>query len=449
MTVEHGLLFPGDFLWGTATAAYQVEGAVAEDGRGPSVWDTFSHRPGTTFEGATGDVACDHYHRWREDVALMTGLGAGAYRFSVAWPRVQPDGRGAVNPAGLDFYDRLVDALHEAGIAACPTLFHWDLPQPLEDDGGWMLRDTAARFADYAGLVAERLADRVTHWFTLNEPFVHAVFGYGFGVHAPGRTLMLDCFPAMHHQLLAHGLAARSLRAAGAASIGIVHNLAPAQPLTDTAGDRLAAEIIDTLHNRTFCDPVLLGRYPDLPPGGPAVDRSCVRDGDLELVAAPIDVLGVNYYAPDVVKAAGEGNPLGFELTDLPGAQHTAMGWPVVPDGLRRLLVGLRDRYGDALPPVLVTENGAAYDDHVGPDGSVDDQDRIAYLDAHLRAVRAAMDAGVDVRGYFVWSLLDNFEWADGYAKRFGLVHVDYATQRRTPKASYGWLRDLLRAQRT
>ncbi|GGO65256.1 GH1 family beta-glucosidase [Nonomuraea cavernae] len=424
------------FLWGTATAAYQIEGAVAEDGRGVSIWDTFAHEPGRVRDGHTGDVACDHYHRWREDLGLLTDLGVNAYRFSIAWPRIQPDGAGAPNPAGLGFYERLVDGLLAAGITPVPTLFHWDLPQALEDRGGWLDRDTAERFSEYAGVVAERLADRVPMWITLNEPFVHMAFGYGMGVHAPGRALLLDALPVAHHQLLGHGLAVQALRAAGAGQVLITNNCTPVWPASDSEEDLAAAAAYDALHNRLFNDPVLLGSYPDLSAYGTEVE---VRDGDLATISAPLDGLGVNYYNPTRI-AAPTGDGLPFSDVGVTGYPTTAFGWPVVPDGLRELLTGLRQRYGTALPPVYVTENGCSQPDELTPAG-VDDQARIAYLDGHIDAVERARREGVDVRGYFVWSLLDNFEWAEGYHQRFGLVHVDFATQRRTPKASYHWLR--------
>ena len=423
--------FPPDFQWGVATAAFQIEGATGEDGRGVSVWDTFCREPGRIRDGHHADVACDHYHRWSEDLDLIKGLGARAYRFSIAWPRVQPDGRGAVNAKGLDFYDRLVDGLAERDIAAAVTLFHWDLPQPLEDAGGWLSRDTAARFAEYAAIVAERLADRVGLWITLNEPMVVMAYGYAFGMHAPGKALMLDALPVAHHQLLAHGLATTALRDAGARKIGIANHFMPARAAKPE--DAAAAQAFDNLLNWQFTDPILHGRYPDV-----GADLPHVRDGDLATIAAPIDVLGVNYYNAMGVAAPPEGDPLPFTMTELPGVPVTGMGWPVVPDGLRDLLLTLKDRYGDALPPIQITESGCSYDE------SLDDQHRVDYLDAHIGAVRAAMDAGVDVRGYYVWSLMDNFEWNEGYDPRFGLVHVDYATQRRTPRASYAWYRDLI-----
>jgi beta-glucosidase len=430
------------FLWGTATAAYQIEGAVTEDGRGASIWDTFTHEPGRTRDGHTGDVACDHYHRWREDVALMSGLGVNAYRFSIAWPRVQPLGTGPANAKGLDFYERLVDALLEAGIQPVPTLFHWDLPQALQDRGGWLNREISEMFAEYAANVAHRLADRVPLWITLNEPFVHMAFGYAMGVHAPGEALLTGALPAAHHQLLAHGLAVRALRAAGVAQVAITNNCTPVWPASQREPDLRAAEAYDILHNRLFNEPILLGKYPDLSAYVPTLD--VVRDGDLDVIATPLDALGINYYNPTRIAApTSEGLP--FTDAGITGYPTTAFGWPIVPDGLRELLTGLKARYGAALPPILITENGCSNDDTV----TVDDQARIAFLEGHIAAMRQAMEEGVDVRGYFVWSLLDNFEWAEGYHQRFGLVHVDFATQCRTPKASYAWLKGFLERQNT
>ncbi|MEV5409077.1 GH1 family beta-glucosidase [Thermopolyspora sp. NPDC052614] len=429
-----------DMLWGAASAAYQIEGAPDEDGKGPSIWDVFSHLPGHIRDGQNGDVACDHYHRWREDVELLAGLGVNAYRFSVSWPRVLPTGRGAVNHAGLDFYDRLVDALCERSIAPALTLFHWDLPQALEEKGGWLNRDTAAYFADYAGIVADRLADRVPLWITLNEPFVHMAYGYALGLHAPGHALLTDALPTAHHQLLAHGLAVRELRARNAGRVLLTNNCTPVWPASRAPEDLAAADAYDTLHNRLFNDPVLLGRYPDLSAYGTDL-APVVRDGDLELIAAPLDGLGVNYYNPTRI-AAPDAPGLPFQDAGITGYPTTAFGWPVVPDGLRELLAGLRARYGPALPPIYVTENGCSQPDVPDERGTIDDRARIAYLDGHLAALDAARAEGVDVRGYFVWSLTDNFEWAEGHHQRFGLVHVDYATQRRTPKASYHWYRE-------
>ncbi|WP_329577593.1 GH1 family beta-glucosidase [Kitasatospora sp. NBC_01250] len=440
---------PVAFRWGASTAAYQVEGAVDEDGRGPSIWDVFTARPGAVRDSRTGEIACDHYHRHTEDVALMRDLGLDGYRFSIAWPRIQPTGAGSANPAGLGFYDRLVDDLLAVGISPLPTLFHWDLPQALEEGGGWLARDTAYRFAEYTEIVADRLGDRVPAWITLNEPFVHMVYGYALGIHAPGRTLMLDALPVAHHQLLGHALAAEVLHERGHAVV-IANNLSPVWPASDAAADMAAAAAYDVLHNRLFTDPLLLGRYPDLSAYGVSPDLGgCVRPGDLELIAASgLDGLGVNYYNPTRIAAPTDPGGLPFTEAEITGVPRTAFGWPVVPDGLRELLVGLRDRYGDALPPITITENGCSVADRPAPDGTIPDQPRIDYLAGHLDALAAAIAEGVDVRGYFTWSLLDNFEWAEGFSQRFGLVHVDFATQLRTPKASYAWYRDLIAAHR-
>ncbi|MFL6077190.1 MAG: GH1 family beta-glucosidase [Mycobacteriales bacterium] len=455
--------FPDGFEFGVATAAYQIEGAVTEDGRGPSIWDTFTHTPGRVKTGETGDVACDHYHRWPEDIRLMADLGVTSYRFSLAWPRVQPAGSGPVNPKGLDFYSRLVDGLLEAGIAPAATLYHWDLPQPLEDAGGWLTRATAERFAEYAGIVAERLGDRVARWITLNEPFCSAIYGYAVGRHAPGRDLGLGALPAVHHLLLGHGLAVPVLRAASpGVPVGITLNLTPPYPVEDTDADAAAATRADAWINGMYLDPVLRGRYP-----GQGVDAAfdalgVVESGDLTTMAAPLDFLGVNYYAPIQVRdpAAGPasdderlgalGAALGFGVVEYPPeVRRTGFDWPVVPEAFSDLLSGLRDRYGPDLPPIHITENGSAWPDTPGPDGRVDDPDRVAYLDSHLGAVRSALADGVDVRGYYVWSLIDNFEWAEGTSQRFGLVHVDYDTQRRTPKASYDYYRDFITTHRS
>jgi beta-glucosidase len=445
--------FPEGFLWGASTAAYQIEGAVAEDGRGPSIWDTFCHTPGRTKDGDTGDVAADHYHRWAEDVRLLADLGVNAYRFSVAWPRVQPSGSGPVNTSGLDFYDRLVDGLAQHGIAALPTLYHWDLPQVLENDGGWVNRETAYRFADYAALVADRLGDRVKSWITLNEPFVQMAFGYALGLHAPGRTLGVDALPVAHHQLLAHGLAAAQLRERGLGVL-IANNCTPVTPASDSDADAYAAEAYDVLHNRLFNDPLLLGRYPDLSILGFTGEPPFVQDGDLDLIATPLDGLGINYYNPTIAGFAAPDSPnpplldgLPLTLHPIPDVPTTAFGWPVVPSGLTDLLTGLRTQYADALPPIYITENGCSTHDTPAVDGTIHDNARIDFLAAHLRALHDAMDAGVDVRGYLTWSLIDNFEWAEGYSQRFGLVRVDYETQRRIPKDSYHWLRGILAAQ--
>jgi beta-glucosidase len=451
--------FPPDFVFGAATAAFQIEGATREDGRGPSIWDTFVRRPGAVLGGDTGDVACDHYHRYREDIALLKELGVRSYRFSVSWPRVQPTGSGPSNAAGLDFYERLVDGLLDAGIEPAVTLYHWDLPQALEDEGGWRNRDTAHRFADYARLVAETLADRVPRWITLNEPWCSAFLGYGNGHHAPGAREGTQALAAAHHLLLGHGLSVPVLREAGAREVGITLNPDHVTPATSDPKDVAAALRAETQRNLMWTEPLLRGCYADSEDDtweDLIRQQSFRRDGDLGIIAAPLDFLGVNYYTPSVVRDAPyrEEDPLSrtaddnrFEGVGIPRARHTAMDWPVVPHTLRDLLVGLRERYGAALPPIHITENGSAENDVPEPDGAVHDTDRISYLDGHLRSVAAAIADGVDVRGYSVWSLLDNFEWAYGYGKRFGLVYVDYASQRRIPKDSFRWYQALIAAQ--
>lgn len=440
-------------MYGVSTAAYQIEGAVDEDGRGASIWDMFCAEPGRIRNGETGDVACDHYHRYAEDVSLMSDLGIDIYRFSIAWPRIQPDGQGAVNSAGLDFYDRLVDDLVAAGIRPAVTLYHWDLPQALEDTGGWLNRDTVAHFAEYASIVAERLGDRVHMWMPINEPVVVTMFGHALGTHAPGKQLLFDALPVAHHQLLGHGLAVQALRGEGAQNIGIASNHQPTWAASESDADQQAATAYDTLINWMFADPILRGTYPngigDGMPGPVAAD--------LEIISEPLDWYGINYYQPTLVGAPGSAQApsptsegaampdgLPFELAQIPDAPTTDFGWAIAPEGLTQVLTEFRDRYGDELPPVYVTESGCSYHDRVEPDGAVHDQLRIEYHDAHLRAVSDAIAAGVDVRGYIAWSLLDNFEWAEGYTERFGLVHVDFDTQRRTTKDSYHWFQELL-----
>ncbi|MFI6941842.1 GH1 family beta-glucosidase [Streptomyces sp. NPDC050418] len=463
--------FPPGFLWGAATAAYQIEGAAQEDGRTPSIWDTFSRTPGKVLGGDTGDVACDHYHRFRDDVRLMAELGLGAYRFSVSWPRVQPTGRGPAVQRGLDFYRALVDELLEHGITPMATLYHWDLPQDLETafpsgssaGGGWPERDTAERFAEYAGIVGEALGDRVELWSTLNEPWCSAFLGYGSGVHAPGRTDDVAALRAAHHLNLGHGLATRALRAVlpARARVGIALNPSAVRPLTDAPADRDAQRRIDALANRIFSGPLLKGAYPAdlLADTAHITDWSFVRSDDLATIKNPLDFLGINYYAPAVVSATSDPTAPRADghnsssHSPWPGADSvafhrapgelTAMEWPVDPTGLTDLLL----QYTAEAPgvPLFVTENGAAFDDRVGEDGSVHDPDRVRYLHGHLSAVHAAIRQGADVRGYFLWSLLDNFEWAYGYSKRFGAVYVDYETQARTPKTSARWYAEAAR----
>ncbi|MBV9832470.1 MAG: beta-glucosidase [Marmoricola sp.] len=435
--------FPPGFVFGTSTASYQIEGAVHEDGRGVSVWDTFCAQPGTIVDGSSGEVACDHYHRYAEDVALMKDLGVGAYRFSIAWPRVQPDGSGPVNTKGLDFYDRLVDELVAAGIEPMATLFHWDLPQALQDSGagGWLERSTAERFAEYAALCAERLGDRVAKWAPVNEPNVVTMIGHAEGRHAPGLKLGVGALPVAHHLNLGHGLAVQALRAAGATQVGTANNHAPIWPDTDSAEDEEAADLFDDLWNRLFAGPMLLGEYPER-----WVDALPVQDGDLETIRQPIDFYGFNHYNPMGIGAAPEGSEIPFRMTEITGYPLTEFHWSVVPAGMRQVINQLCERYPD-IPPIYVTENGCSYGMGPDDDGVVDDQPRIDFYDGYLRAVADAIGDGCDVRGYYAWSLMDNFEWGEGYTMRFGLVHVDYETLVRTPKRSFQWYADMIAAQ--
>ena len=434
---------PSDFLWGAATSAYQVEGAVREQGRGTSIWDTFAATAGRIRDGSSGATACDFFHRYREDVALMRRAGLDAFRFSIAWPRILPAGRGAVNAAGLDFYDRLVDELLSAGIRPFATLYHWDLPQALEDAGGWPERATAEAFAAYVEVVARRLGDRVLDWSTHNEPYCASWLGYVEGVHAPGRTDLAAGAAAAHHLLLSHGLAVDVLRReAPAAQVGIVIDSWPQHPATGDERDVAAAREADGFRNRLYFDPVLRGRYPDDVLEHLAAAAPPVQDGDLAAISAPIDFLGVNNYSRRVVRADAGGRP----VAQPPHGPLTATGWEIYPDGLYEVLIRLQREY--RIPPLYVTENGAAFDDVRGADGRVDDRERIAYLAEYLDAVARAIGEGVPVRGYFVWSLLDNFEWAEGYSKRFGIVYVDYETLERVPKRSFAWYRDRIAATR-
>ena len=456
------LTFPADFLWGAATASYQIEGAGDADGRADSIWDTYARTPGMVLHGHDGSVACDHYHRYPQDVALMRELNLSSYRFSVAWPRVMPDGR-TLNPAGLDFYSRLVDELLEADILPWLTLYHWDLPQTLEDAGGWPERETALRFLDYSVAVHDALGDRVRHWTTLNEPWCSAFLGYAQGRHAPGRTEPTSALRAAHHLLLGHGLAVEELRRRdGDLELGLTLNFTDTRPLDPTtARDLDAARRLDGLANRFFVEPVTTGAYPAdvLADLGDLWPEDLVHDGDLATISAPIDVLGVNYYASQTVTAGCEPElaPVAAAQArhhDGPspsvGSEHVAvvrrgvpvsdMGWEVEPTALSDLLLRLHKDYTGALGVRLyVTENGMADDDRPDADGYVNDPARLAYVEDHLRAVHDSMGRGADVGGYFVWSLLDNYEWAWGYTKRFGVVRVDYDTQERIPKASARW----------
>jgi len=457
---DTGLEFPAGFLIGSATASYQIEGAVREDGRGPSIWDTFSRTPGLVWNGDTGDVACDHYHRVESDLDLMAELGLEAYRFSIAWPRIQPTGSGPANRAGVDFYSRLVDGLLDRGIRPVTTLYHWDLPQALEDAGGWRSRETALRFADYARIMGEALGDRIETWTTLNEPWCSAYLGYGSGAHAPGVKDGAAALTAVHHLNLAHGLAIQQLRdvVRNDPDFSVTLNLHVIRGDHDTSPE--AIRRIDALANRAFLGPMLEGAYPtDLLDDTAAItDWSFVQPGDTDLIAQPIDLLGVNYYSTvtvrmwdgrspranadghkDVGGSPWPGSSDEVEFLAQPGP-YTEMGWNIAPDGLEELLVSLHERYPDL--PLAVTENGAAFADRV-EDGRVHDADRVDYLQRHFTAAHRAMERGVDLRGYFVWSLLDNFEWGFGYSKRFGIVRVDYRTQERIVKDSGLWVQRL------
>lgn len=455
----NGIQFPPGFLFGAATSAYQIEGGWDADGKGPSIWDHFARRPGRVHRAHTGDVACNTYFDFQTDVDLMRQLGLGAYRFSVAWSRVLPRGRGAVNEKGLDYYDRLVDALLRAGIAPFVTLFHWDLPQALQEEmSGFASRDCAAIFADYAEVVARRLGDRVKHWITLNEPWVHATLGYLRGMHAPGRLNPWAFLRVTHHQLLGHGLAAARLKAIDPGSqVGLSLNLSPVYPATDSEADRAAARLGDQAVNRLFLDPLLRGRYPEPLWTKLRLFHPQVRAGDLDIISHPLDFLGVNYYSRARVRSAWYVPFIGLWPHDLPaitgehppaddGLEYSLMGWEVYPAGLYELLFRLKQEYGN--PPVYVTENGAAYHDTLTDDGRVHDEARQRYLEQHTAVTAAAARAGVDVRGYFAWSLIDNFEWAYGYDKRFGLVYVDYESQRRIIKDSGYWYQALIRQHR-
>jgi beta-glucosidase len=445
MTDQLDLTFPADFVWGAATASYQIEGATDADGRGESIWDRFCATPGKVRNGDSGAGACDFYHRYREDIALMQNLGIEGFRFSVAWPRILPDGCGRVNPAGLDFYDRLVDALLEAGIRPMATLYHWDLPQALEDRGGWPARETVDAFTEYVEVVAARLGDRVRHWITHNEPWVASWLGYGWGKHAPGRAGEADALAAAHHLLLSHGRATEVLRRESqGAEVGITLNLVHVYPASDNDEDLDAARHVDGLHNRWFLDPIFRGEYPIDVLDHFGRSLPTIEEGDLAAIAAPIDFLGVNYYSRSVIEAdPNGGNPI---FVRNPESEYTDMDWEVYPEGLYDLLGRLRDDY--APRRIHVTENGAAFPDVRVHDGHVSDPERRTYLQGHIAAIGRAIADGVPVAGYYVWSLLDNFEWAHGYSRRFGIVYVDYPTQERVPKGSFFWYRDFIARRR-
>jgi beta-glucosidase len=463
------LQFPANFIWGSATAAYQIEGAAAEDGRLPSIWDVFCRTPGKVRNGDTGDVACDHYHRLDADLDLMAELGLPSYRFSVSWPRIVPGGSGAVNAPGLDFYQRLVDGLLERNITPLVTLYHWDLPQSLQDVGGWASRETVDRFAEYAAVVGRAFGDRVGVFTTLNEPWCAAFLGHASGVHAPGLTDNALALATAHHLNLAHGRAVSALRSVTPSDtqMSVTLNLAQVYPASDNPEDVHAARHVDGIANRVFLDPMLRGRYPAdlISETGHLTDWSFVADGDLAEINVDLDVLGINFYAPSRVAAGtdelreavtgrwvndpsqSDSGPTRWPGTDLafsipqPGP-YTDMGWPIVPESFTDLLVRVHTDYPGI--PLVITENGCAYDDPVSEDGRVHDTRRIDYVGAHLAAVHAAIEAGADVRGYYLWSFMDNFEWAWGYVKRFGMVHVDYDTLVRTPKDSALWFREVV-----
>ncbi|MBO9627342.1 MAG: beta-glucosidase [Microbacterium sp.] len=441
------LALPTGFRFSAATSAFQIEGSRGADGTGRSIWDDFLEAPGAIIDGSTADPSCDSYRRTDDDVALASGLGLDRYRFSIPWARVQPDGAGTGNALALDHYSRFVDQLLDAGVTPFPTLFHWEMPSAVEADGGWLARDTAQRFADYAAIVADRLGDRVSQWYTLNEPAMTTLQGYATGALAPGKQLLFGALPTVHHQLLAHAIAAEALRARGATHVGLVNNHTWVLPLHDSEEDAAAAYVYDILHNRAFSEPLLDGVYPDLESLG--LPPMPVVDGDLERIRGSIDFYGINFYNPTTVTAAAAGSPIPFDIVPTPGVPHTGFGeeWPIMPSALHDLLVDLKRRHPH-LPPVIVGENGASFPEPADA-VRVDDVDRIDYLSGHLRAVAEAIADGVDVEEYTVWSLLDNWEWADGYTQRFGLVHVDFETGERTPKASYDWYRALIAEART
>lgn len=438
------LRFPEGFLWGAATAAYQVEGAVNEDGRSPSIWDTFSHTPGKITNNDTGDVACDHYHRYAEDIDLMAHLGLKAYRFSIAWPRILPQGTGQVNQVGLDFYDRLVDGLLAKGILPFATLYHWDLPQALQDRGGWPERSIVDAFVSYADVVSRRLGDRVRHWMTLNEPWVISFLGYGNGMHAPGIADEAAFLRAAHHLLLAHGHAVPVLRANSDAQtqIGMVLSLGWVDSASNSPEDQAAARRHDGFFNRWFLDPIFKGAYPDDMVKVFGASMPSVSDEDMRIIATPFDFLGVNYYTRSVV-AAGQEPPFRPRM-ERPAGEYTEMDWEVYPLGLYNLLTRLHREYGPRA--MYITENGAAFKDELSADGKVIDPRRLAYLRAHFEQAHRAIGDGVPLRGYFVWSLMDNFEWGYGYTKRFGITYIDYPTQRRILKQSGEWYREVIRS---
>lgn len=435
--------FPKDFYWGAATASYQIEGAWDEDGKGESIWDRFSHTPGKIDNSDTGDVACDHYHRWRDDIALMQDLGLNAYRFSISWPRILPEGRGTINQAGIDFYSGLVDGLLAAGIEPFATLYHWDLPQVLEDQGGWPERGVVDAFVEYADIASNALGDRVKNWTTFNEPWVSAYVGYEEGRHAPGISDLDAAVASAHHLLVSHGLAVPVIRSNYPdANVGIVLNLSPQEPASPSIADRKEATWADGYINRWFLD-ALVGRgYPQDVVDGFGNPMEFVQPGDMDAIAAPLDYLGINYYTRGIARSEEISEEKNLPQTVFRGESITEMDWEVYPKGLYNMLGRLHFDYN--FPSIYITENGAAFPDEVGADGQVDDQDRLSYIKRHLEMAHNAIQIGVPVKGYFAWSFLDNFEWAFGYSKRFGIVYVDYETQQRTPKSSAKWYRDVI-----
>ncbi len=438
--------FPNNFLWGAATASYQIEGAVFENGKGESIWDRFSHTPGKVQNGDTGDTACDHYHRYKEDITLMKQIGLQAYRFSISWPRIFPEGKGSKNPKGIDFYQRLVDGLLEADIKPTATLYHWDLPQKLQDIGGWENRDCAYYFRDYAGTMFNALGDRVHAWISHNEPMVAALIGHQLGVHAPGKKDTAAALQVAHHLNLSHGLSCTEfgkMKKAGD-MIGITINISPVHPATDSEADREAARLQDGMNNRWFLDPVLKGSYPE---DAAAAYRKAgaepdIQDGDWDIITSyPVDFLGINYYTRHIVKR-GENPPFGIKQVKADNAEFTEMGWEIYPEGLYETLKNVQNEYDP--PLIFITENGAAVDDKPENGSRVADKKRRDYLAAHFEQARRAIEDGVKLGGYFVWSLLDNFEWAFGYSKRFGIIYIDYETQERTVKDSARWYSEVI-----
>ncbi len=458
---------PANFVLGAATAALQIEGAA--DLRGRCGWDEFADQPGRIIDGSTPAVTCDHFHRSEEDLELMSGAGLDGYRFSISWPRVQPEGSGRVNVEGLDFYDRLVDRLIERGIRPMATLYHWDTPIPIEQQGGWKVRSTAERFGEYAAIVGERLGDRVADWVTINEAATVVLNGYGLGVHSPGEEQLFRAGAVARNMVLGHGYAVQALRSVPVTGrIGVTNTHTPVSPATDSKKDKAMAGLLDFVHNRLFADPVLLGRSPEVPSGLPLPMRLMLKSvsrmsrKDLELVSQPLDFYGLNYYFPSLVAAGADptgmspdgeseaAKDLPFRLLDWPDLPQTDFGWPIAPDGLRQIAQQMTDRYGTRLPPVVITEGGASFADAPGPDGSVNDDDRVAYLAGHIGVAADLANGaipGFELEGYYVWTLLDNWEWAAGFSQRFGLVHVDFDTLERTPKSSYTWIGDVQRAR--